>query len=112
MISLAASGFASKGLRRWVHTVRKMMIDRNPVSTVGKCAGFSVQGGMQPLVASQSSALRFDIPSWSRLLISRFQHANAFVDEWQTDGQSKTFALATFDGELAAMLAHDAADDQ
>ena len=44
MISLAASEFASKGLRRWVHTVRKMMIDRNPTSTVGKCAGFFRSG--------------------------------------------------------------------
>jgi hypothetical protein len=44
MISLAASGFASKDLRRCVHTVRKMMIDRNPTSTAEKCAGFLRSG--------------------------------------------------------------------
>jgi hypothetical protein len=87
------------------------MIDRIQPQLSENAPVFSVQGGMQPLVASQSSALRFDIPSWSRFLISRFQHSNAFVDEWQTDGQSKTFALATFDGELPAVFAHDAADN-
>src|SRR5207248_8151709 len=44
MTSLAASSFASRGLRWCVHTVRKMMIDRNPVSTVGKCAGLFRSG--------------------------------------------------------------------
>ena len=70
---------------------------------------------MQLSAASQSSALHLNRHSLLGRLIfrfSRFQHANAFVDEWQTDRQSKTFALATFDGELAAVLAHDAADDQ
>ena len=52
---------------------------------------------------------------FSRALISGFscfQHANAFVEEWQTDRQSKTFALAALDGELATVLAHDATHNQ
>ena len=115
MINLAASSFASRGLRRLVHTVRKMMSDRNPTSTVEKCAGFFRSGHPATFGGVAELLLHFRPRSPFRHLISgfsRFQHANAFVDEWQTDRQSKTFALATFDGELAAMLAHDAADDQ
>src|SRR2546422_11566040 len=44
MIRCVASLFASSGLRRCVHTVKKIMIDRNPISTVGKCAGFFRSG--------------------------------------------------------------------
>ncbi len=43
---------------------------------------------------------------------SCFQHTNAFVDEGQTDRQSKAFALAALDGELATVLAHDATYDK
>src|SRR5206468_9990322 len=43
---------------------------------------------------------------------SRFQHADAFIDEWQPDRQGKASALAALDGELAAVLAHDAAYNQ
>src|SRR5207253_957287 len=41
-----------------------------------------------------------------------FEHANALVDVWQSNRQSETFALATLNGEFAAMLAHNAAHNQ
>ena len=66
------------------------MIDRNPASTVANAPVSSVQVGMQRSVASQSSALYLRLPSSFLSLISgfsRFQHANAFIDEWQTDRQ-------------------------
>src|SRR5207247_1996586 len=43
---------------------------------------------------------------------SRFQHADAFIDEWQPDRQGKASALAALDGELTAVLTHDAAYNQ
>ena len=75
----------------------------------------SVEGGRQRLVASQLHPAICFLRSPLRCPVSRFsslQHANAFVDEGQTDGQGKTFALAAFDGELATVLAHDAAYNQ
>jgi len=57
-----------------------------------------------------NQSLISDLPAsdlWPLLL----QHANAFVDKWQTDRQGKTFALA-LDGELASVLAHDTAHNQ
>ena len=39
MISLAVSSFAKRSFRRRVQTVRKIIIDLNPIVTVGKCAG-------------------------------------------------------------------------
>jgi hypothetical protein len=73
---------------------------------------FPFRAARQRSRASQSSALHLPLPSCLRFLISRFQHANAFVDEWQTDRQSKTFALAALEGELATVLAHDSAYNQ
>ena len=39
-ISRAVTSLARSGFRWCVQTVRKMIIDRNPTVTVGKCAGF------------------------------------------------------------------------
>ena len=61
MINLAASSFASRGLRRLVHRVRKMMIDRNPTSTVEKCAGFFRSG--HPATFGGVAELRPPFPS-------------------------------------------------
>src|SRR5207249_10943515 len=44
--------------------------------------------------------------------LARFEHTNALVDVWQSNRQSETFALATLNGEFAAMLAHNAAHNQ
>ena len=76
---------------------------------------FCVQDCTQLSAASHSSALHLSRHLLLGRLIfrlSRFQHANAFVDEWQTDRQGKTSALAALDGELATVLAHNAAYNQ
>src|SRR5207249_8696843 len=46
------------------------------------------------------------------LRVPGFQHAYAFVDVRQSNRQSKAFAFAAFDGEFAAVLAHNAAHYQ
>ena len=38
-INRAASSLANSGFRQRVHTVRKIIVDRNPTVMVGKCAG-------------------------------------------------------------------------
>src|SRR6202022_5063170 len=52
------------------------------------------------------------IPSLAVGLISRLEHANAPVDVRQTNRQRESFTFTAFDRQLAAVLAHNSADDQ
>jgi len=113
-IDLASNSSSEESVRqqrscRCVHTVSKIMIDRNPTSSVEKCAGFfrsrrrTSFGGVAELRPHSylASSLWF--------AFACFQHSDSLLDVRQSNRKRETFTFVTLDGKFAAMFPHNAA---